>query len=241
MVAGDFSGIGKADLALLYQYSATHMAVFTMAPNTDGTFTAPASRWNDQSWNGSITNYLAAGDLHGSGRSDLVLFSNPSGSHVTIYTLAADTNGDGGFQAPVTAWDAATFGGGTQAMISGDFNGDGKTDIGLLYNYGSGHLAVFTMTAASSGNGTLAAPIEEWNDTTWGTGATLIAAGDYHGDGKSDIALYYDWGTSGSTCTNTDHVSISLLSADTNGDGGFLPATVAWNSTCFGGGTRFLN
>jgi hypothetical protein len=49
-------------------------------------------------------------------------------------------------------------------MTAGDFNGDGKTDLALYYNYAVQTPAVFTLTADSNGDGGFAAPVRRYTD-----------------------------------------------------------------------------
>lgn len=90
---------------------------------------------------------------------------------------SAGASGDGALTSPVTRWDDTGFGAKTKFMSSGDFNGDGKDDLGLFYNYGpnSGHVAVFTLTAGASGDGTLASPVTHWDSTIFGANTAAMA------------------------------------------------------------------
>ena len=68
---------------------------------------------------------------------------------------------------------------------SGDFNGDGKSDI--LWQNDNGTPAIWLMNGANKiGGGTLSNPGVSWH---------LKGSGDYNGDGKSDILWQNDNGT----------------------------------------------
>ncbi len=86
-----------------------------------------------------------------------------------------------GFSAP-HLWSSMAFNG-TKAMLAGDVNGDGKTDL-IAVNTGSSWVML------SNGSG-FRAP-HQWSNIVFnGTGTML--AGDLNGDGKTDlIAVNYN-------------------------------------------------
>ncbi|MFC5722342.1 family 16 glycosylhydrolase [Streptomyces gamaensis] len=253
MTAGDFDGDGKSDLALLYDYGAGHVRVFTLSANAsgDGGFGGVVSRWDGVDW-GSGTKFVTAGDFNGDGKSDLALFIDhgstgatcAGNAHQSVSTLLADTNGDGGFNNggdPKTVWESTCWGGGTQSMTAGDFDGDGKSDLALLYDYGAGHVRVFTLSANASGDGGFGGVVSRWDGTNWGSGTKFVTAGDYNADGKSDLALFIDHGSTGATCAGNAHQSVSTLLADPYGTGALQKPVTAWESTCWGPNTAFMN
>jgi Ca2+-binding RTX toxin-like protein len=117
-------------------------------------------------------------------------------------------------------------GGGSTAVVTGDFNGDGNQDI-LTANY-NGTLNLLL----GNGDGTFA-PAETFSDglgSVYG-GHVSMAAGDFNGDGNLDIAVAQETGTvsillgngdgtfqSPTTLTFSGNVD-AVAAADLNGDG----------------------
>jgi hypothetical protein len=182
-ITGDFNGDGKTDFLLL---SGTTQFVFIS--NGDGSFTA-ADRLEPNGWNfGSPVSALytsITGDFNGDGKTDFVLLYRTS-QFVFI------SNGDGLFtvtqQTEPNGWD---FGGPVSSLytpITGDFNGDGKTDFVLLYRtsqfvFISNGDGSFTVTQQTEPNG-------------WDFGGPVSSlytpiTGDFNGDGKTDFVLLY--------------------------------------------------
>ncbi|MFB7917354.1 FG-GAP repeat domain-containing protein, partial [Streptomyces sp. NPDC056061] len=84
-------------------------------------------------------------------------------------------------------WDASK-------VTSGDYNGDGKDDIAVLYDRGvaaDGKFATSLFTFTSKGTD-LAAPREDWTSTgSFRWNASGLTSGDYSGDGRSDVGILY--------------------------------------------------
>ncbi len=113
IVAGDFNGDGKVDLAISCR---NEDSVIFFTGNGDGTFqllTLLAS---------GIVNGMIAADLNGDGFPE-VAFEN--GPDVSFFNLL----GFGGL--------AYATGGGLQGVVAGDFNGDGRTDLLTVSDDGS--------------------------------------------------------------------------------------------------------
>ncbi|NJC74240.1 hypothetical protein HC031_31675 [Planosporangium thailandense] len=214
--AGDFNGDGKADIALLYDYGAGHVAVFTLPASGGGGLAAPVLRWNGPVW-GAGTRFISAGDFNGDGKADIALLYDYGAGHVAVFTLPA--GGNGGLAAPVLRWNGPVWGGGTRLMSAGDFTHDTKSDLSLLYDYGRGHVSVFRLAASSTGNGSLAGPIQVWDGPSWGGGTKFMISGSYTGAATDDIGLFYDYGGG--------HQAMFTLSVAA---GGHVGPSYAWDS-----------
>jgi hypothetical protein len=119
LVAADFNGDGKLDLALANYFGNT---VSILLGNGDGTFTAGATpvTGRDPEW-------VAAGDFNGDGKVDLAV-SNYEDNTVSILL----GNGDGTFTTAATPGVSKGPGG----LAVADFNGDGKLDVAATTDTG---------------------------------------------------------------------------------------------------------
>ncbi|MEE6264036.1 FG-GAP repeat domain-containing protein, partial [Plantactinospora sonchi] len=100
---------------------------------------------------------------------------------------------------------------------SGDFNGDGRDDVAMLYHHSDTSIELFTSRGNTNGGfgtftGSYKIPANAWK---WNSFRTI--AGDYNGDGRDDLAAMY-YQSDGSI---TMHTAL----ANTNNDGGFAPFT----------------
>jgi len=117
LVAADFNGDGKLDLAVA-NYNDNTISV--LLGNGDGTFQTQAT------FAVSIgPTFLAVGDFNGDGKLDLVTgnINNNGNDDANISVLLG--NGDGTFQSHVDY----TVGSYMLGMAVGDFNRDGKLDV----------------------------------------------------------------------------------------------------------------
>lgn len=197
LVAADFNGDGKADLAISIQNSTGNGSddeVHVLLGNGDGTFASPI----EVNASGIRAGELAAADLNGDGRADLVV-GNQSLSNSKIGILL--NNGNGTFGQMATHSLSA----GVRGIAIGDINNDGHNDI----------VAVMQQTMAASllnnGNGTFSQPME-FQALNSGRGEGIVL-GNFVGDANLDLAV-----------VSEDGDDFGLLMG--NGDGTFGAPTV---------------
>jgi len=114
---------------------------------------------------------------YGNGQTKLWLFENLDGTPTVRQVW---DSGQGNWE-----WSRSKF-------VSGDFDGDGKAEIGGFYNYDGGLTRLFVFgsvpgqvdirVAWDSGHG------------NWDWNRSKFVSGDFDGDGKAEIGAYYDYG-----------------------------------------------
>jgi hypothetical protein len=220
VAAADVNGDGKPDLVVANSCAENSSdcsygegVVGVLLGNGDGTF-RPAVTYDS---GGIAANFVAAGDVNGDGKLDLVVtnycVSSGCGGIGAASILLG--NGDGTFQ------PAASYGTGGVASASlaiGDVNGDHKLDLVLANSCGdSANCASNGSVSVLLGNGDgtfQAAPLYG----SGGYGGGILATGDLNGDGKLDLVV-----TNGClNSVNCANGSVSVLLGD--GDGALQPA-----------------
>ena len=195
----DFNGDGKLDVAV-----ASHGCspckpgvlgggIWVLLGNGDGTLQAGVN------YAGSTAGSVAAADLNGDGKPDLVVGSATGSGGATVLL----GKGDGTFQAPAVV---GTVNAGGSAIVLADINGDGKLDI-VSPNSPTGNIAVLL----GNGNGTFKAPVISGTQNLT-QGFLFTAVADFNGDGKLDVVTTNNLG---------NYIQVWLG----NGDGSFKAPT----------------
>ncbi|MFF3417568.1 S8 family serine peptidase [Streptomyces sp. NPDC002698] len=234
---GDFSGDGKSDAAYLYDYGAnsdgtSHSGLWLQTSNGSG-FNNPVKEWDSGtgSWNWSLSKTVS-GDFNGDGKWDVgVLYKYADTSdgrgHSALWTF---TSTGSGFNAPVKLWDSGTgdWHWDNSDLVSGDFNGDGKWDVGVLYKYantsdGRGHSALWTFTSTGTD---FRSPVKLWDSDTgsWTADFSKLVSGDFNGDGKWDVGVLYKY------ANTSDGRGHSALWTFTSTGAGFNKPLKLWDS-----------
>ena len=128
---------------------------------------------------GTAPRGLVAADVNGDGKVDLITANNGS-NDISI----AVGDGTGGFAVPIRILTTPTGTSGPVAIITGDFDNDGRPDLAVANGTGSS-ITVFRNTTATVG----VAPSFTTSVVPFNGTPVAIAAGDFNLDGKLDFAV----------------------------------------------------
>ncbi len=213
---GDFDADGRTDIAAAYDNGSADLSVLTWHATATG-FDAPVTQWRTGpgNWNLAQSTWRG-GDFNGDGRADLAAFYDYRDNSANLFLWYG--NASGGFDAQNVKWNGS-IPSGKAKFVSGDFDGDGRTDLGAAIDLGSANLTFRTWHATATG---VDAPVTQWTSGpgNWNLGQSQWSTGDFDGDGRTDLVASYDYGSS-----NTN-----LFRWHANAAGGFDGEGVKWSS-----------
>ena len=204
----DMDGDGKPDL-LIANFSDGTGNTVSVLRNTSTAAGAIAFAAKVDFTAGTGAHGVAAGDIDGDGKPDLVVANNGSlaGNGNTVSVLRnTSTSGNFAFAPKVDF----TTGSGPRGVVLGDLDGDGKLDV-LTSNFGNsgnGNTLSALRNTSTSGNLSFAPKV----DLTANLGSLDVVIGDIDGDGKLD-AVVNNFGTAGDGTTVSAFHNTSTVGA----------------------------
>jgi hypothetical protein len=202
-LTGDFNGDGRTDVALLRRTAGWGSMPVAFA-NGDGSWRITNGGIGEFAvWAQGLKVQALTGDFNGDKRMDVALLNQAAGWGSMPVAFA---NGDGSWRitnsgiGDFAGW-AATRNGDHIDPLTGDFNGDGRTDVALLNRYpGWGSMPL----ALANGDGSWQITNKGIGDFAgWATATDLdpsaskfftlpsatVLTGDFDGDKRMDVAL----------------------------------------------------
>lgn len=184
-LAGDFNGDGLQDVALVR--GGAHWGTIPVAFAT----AQGGYRWTNQTvadipaWSRLAGVQAVVGDFNADGRDDIAL----AGGATWGTTPVALSLGDGRFArtnpgAPSFAVRARQPG---AQLVAGDFDGDGYADLALTG--GAGWTTIPVRLTRTTGAGHQESELAAPDFAVYATQGARALAGDFNGDGKTDLAL----------------------------------------------------
>ena len=191
----DFNRDGQLDL--IAADSADQPALFLN--NGQGGFGAASSTGAFGA--GMNLNQFAAGDFNGDGNQDVLAATQPGCSTGTAAVIVFPGDGRGGFGPGVRSYVNAP----PRSILTGDFNGDGRTDAVLAGGCFSS--SAVALALGSSDGRLIASP-----GVTFENDIGALASGDLNSDGRPDLALLV-----GDTFSTFSGLSVQVMLASANG------------------------
>lgn len=244
--AGDVNGDGKDDIVSMYRYPDGSVKLFVYLSKGNGfTGTNIWGSWKAGDYDANcVGSRFTVGDYNGDGKDDMaVMYGYPNGS-TKIFTYMSTGSSFGGSQAWVS-WPSGAYSASCvdDRFVSGDFNGDGKDDIAVMYRHGSMPAQVNLYTYLSTGSSFSGSQnFRQWPSGAYSTNCVggRFTVGDFNNDGKDDIGVLYfannqskifaylstgsaftvnTWKTWGTGAYNGNCIGDHFVGGDFNGDG----------------------
>ena len=215
VVSGDFDGDRRTDVAAMYDYGGNTLRWHVWL-STGEEFDYQGS--NPGWWSGAqydpnrTTGRVVAGDFNGDGLSDVAAMYDYGGN--TLHWHVWLSTGDAfAYQGSSPGWwSGAQYDPNrtTDRVVAGDFNGDGRSDVAAMYDYGGNTLRWHVWLSTGDAFAYQGSNPGWWSGAQYDPSRTTgrVVAGDFNGDGLSDVAAMYDYGG------NTLHWHVWLSTGD---------------------------
>ncbi|MGE0247732.1 MAG: FG-GAP repeat domain-containing protein, partial [Thermoleophilia bacterium] len=192
--SSDFDGDGRSDVAAFYDYGGGSLGIFvhrgaaSLDPVARRIQLTGAGQWElDRT-------RLVAGDFDGDGRSDVAAFYDYGGGNLGIFVHRGTAAGLDPVARRIQLTGAGQWELDRTRLVAGDFDGDGRSDVAAFYDYGGGNLGIFVHRGTAAGLDPVARRIQLTGAGQWESDRARLTAGDFDGDGRTDVAAFYDYG-----------------------------------------------
>lgn len=222
VTSGDYDGNGTEEMAMFYDYGNAETGMF-LAESIGGQPVSNRKVWTSESFNASaITDKVVSGDLDGDGKDEVIALYDYDNRETGMFRFDAEPGNPNKFNHQKvwtnTQFDAKQI----VAVTCGDYNGDGKDEVAVFYDYGNNLIKAWVIAKTSRGYESHVA----WEKTQFNAQMikNRVVSGNFGGNDKDEIALFYDYGNSETGVfmlqqygsTSTGGVTLTNTSAWTN-------------------------
>jgi N-acetylmuramoyl-L-alanine amidase len=188
LVAGDINKDGYSDLAVLYNYGSGTSGIWGFMSN--GKVHTPYLLWQSSpgvfAWDRSN---LTGADYTGDGLSDIGVVYDYGNSQTGIWVFTSH----GTAVTPHLGWlsSPGSFSAKDIQIGSGDFDGNGKADVSVLYKYAENQIGIWSFRS----DGSSLNPRFEWisNPGEFFWSRTKFDTNDFNGNGQDEFLLVHNY------------------------------------------------
>ena len=181
VVRADFNGDGRDDWFVDWKSSGQN---YLYRQNGNGTFTRLDNLITPSGINGNPDNLLS-GDFNKDGRDDLLFHWKSTGTNRMYLSNAA-----GSFDQVLDPMNVSNVGGNPDDALTGDFNGDGYTDVVFFWRQPGTNRFYYGGAGGTFSKSLNPIGVASINETP-----SKVLVGNFDGDTKSDLLFYWGDGT----------------------------------------------
>lgn len=219
-VSGDFDGDGQDEVAAFYDYGSSDTGLHIWQSNTSVEEFKWTSVWKSDDFDAQkIDNRVVAGDFDGDGKDEIAALYDYGNNKVGLFIWKESS--DKSFTCK-KLWESSVFDASRIVdMVTGNYDEDGKDEIALIYDYGNRTTGLWILGENSDES---FKANKSWESTTFDAQKVKgrVVSGDYIGDSKDEIAMFYDY--------DSRTTGMWVLSPNSKGT---FDTTKAWESNTF--------